>query len=169
MRRAAVLLAAVALAGCGSVTRMTGAATPSPGAPSPTSAVTVAPSPTPSSPAATRLSITGAVTATVTGATAAGACGRTANGDGADLRFAINGQPYSLSIELGSYHGAGTYPLPPDRASLHTLSIGPGSQFFGSQSGTVTVAAGDASGTWDVALKGNSGDVHVTGAWSCAG
>lgn len=105
---------------------------------------------------------------TVNGATAFGQCGRTANGGGGDLRFQLNGQAYSLSITLASYHGPGSYSLPPDRISLHTVGIGPGSQFFGSTSGTVTVAGGDNSGTVDANLTGDSGTVHVTGAWSCA-
>ena len=171
MSRAAALVAVLLLAGCGSVARVGAAASPSSAASAPPSvAASPAPtaSPTPAAPA-TRLTITGAVSGTVTGASAAGACGRTPNGDGADLRFQLNGQAYALSVELGSYHGPGTYPLPPDRVSLHTLTMGPAAQFFGSQSGTVTVTAGDASGTVDAALAGNGGDVHVTGSWSCAG
>jgi len=167
MRRLAVIALALLLAGCGSVARVQAGATASPSSPvSAPPSITATPTP---SPFGTRLTITGAVNATVAGATAAGACGRTPNGDGADLRFPIGGQPYSLSIELGSYRGPGGYPLPPDRVSLHTLTIGPGSQFFGSQSGTVTVAAGDASGTLDVSLAGSGGSVQVSGSWSCSG
>lgn len=160
------MVAVLLLTGCGSVARVQSAASPSAGvSASPSITATATPAPTPG----TRLSVTGTVSGSVAGAAPAGACGRTPNGDGADLRFQLNGQAFSLSIELGDYHGPGSYPLPPDRVSLHTLSIGPGSQFFGSQSGTVTVGAGDASGSLDAVLAGNSGQVHVTGSWSCAG
>lgn len=164
-RLSAMALGLLVAAGCGSVGRQA-ATTTSPTTSVPPS-VAVSATPTPSPTPGTRISVTGAVAGSVSGATAAGDCGRTASGGGADLRFQLNGQAYALSIELLSYHGPGTYPLPPDRVSLHTLTIGSGSQFFGSQSGTVTVAPGDRSGTLDASLAGNQGTVHVTGTWSC--
>ena len=171
--RAAILatLGAAALllaAGCGSAARVLSGTGPSPGASAPTATSTPTATPTPSPTPGTRLTITGAVTGAVNGASPFGQCGKTANGDGADLRFQLNGQSFSLSIALASYHGPGSYPLPPDRASLHTVAIGPGSQFFGSTSGTVTVAGGDSSGSIDATLTGDNGSVHVAGSWSCA-
>jgi hypothetical protein len=161
-------LAAVLTMACGSMARVTSATSPSPGVSAPPS-VASTPTPTPTStPAGTRLTITGSINGSVNGATAFGQCGRAANGEGGDLRFQFNGLAYSLSITVAAYHGPGSYPLPPDRVSLHTLGIGPGSQFFGSTSGTVTVSAGDSSGTVDAQLTGDNGAVHVTGTWSCA-
>lgn len=145
-------------AGCGSAARV------EPGSTAPATATT---SPRPP---ATRLAFSGAVTGTVESAAPSGTCGRGSGGaTGADLRFQMNGTAYALSIEVLGYHGPGSYTLPPDRVSLHTTTIGPGSQFFGSQSGTVTVAAGDAAGTVDADLEGSPGTVHVSGTWSCAG
>lgn len=151
------------LAGCGSAGPPAATTTGSPTGPP---SVAATPSPSPSG--GTLLTFSGAVSGTVTSASPAGTCGRSANGGGADLRFQLSGQAYALSIELLSYHGPGTYPLPPDRVSLHTLTIGPASQFFGSQSGTVSVAPGDRSGSVDAALSGNQGSVHVSGAWACS-
>ena len=164
---AAVGLVLLLTTACGSAARVISGAAPSPGVSAPPSvASTPTPRPTPA-PAGTRLRISGTLSGTVNGASAFGQCGRTANGEGGDLRFQFNGQAYSLSITVAAYHGPGSYPLPPDRVSLHTLGIGPGSQFFGSTSGAVTVAAGDASGSVDANLTGDSGTVHVTGTWSC--
>lgn len=171
MRRAWLAIAVLGLlaaTGCGSAARVVSGTAPSPGVSAPTATSTPAATPSPSPTPGTRLSISGAVSGAVTGASPFGQCGKTANGDGADLRFQLNGQAYSLSIVVAGYHGPGSYSLPPERVSLHTLAIGPGSQFFGSTSGTVTVGAGDSSGTIEATMTGDNGTVHVTGAWSCA-
>ncbi len=162
------LAALLLVSGCGSAARVVSGTAPSPGASAPTATATPSPTPTPSPSPGTRLTISGALNGAVSGASPFGQCGKTANGDGADLRFQLNGQNYSLSIALASYHGPGSYPLPPDRVSLHTVAIGPGSQFFGSTSGTVSVAGGDSSGAIDSTMTGDNGSVHVTGTWSCA-
>ncbi len=159
------LLAAATMLACGSAPRTISGGANGPSAPP---SVVATPTPSPSPTPGTRLAITGAMADDVNGASPYGQCGKTSNGDGADLRFQLNGQAFSLSIALASYHGAGSYSLPPDRASLHTVTIGPGSRFFGSTSGTVTVAAGDSSGTIDATLTGDNGTVHVAGTWSCA-
>jgi len=126
--------------------------------------------PTPAPPPATRLVISGAVSGSVAGATAAGPCGVAAGGGlGAELRFQIQGRPWALALSLPSYGAPGDYALPPNRISLHTLGIDASAQFFGSLKGSVTVAAGGASGTLDADLVGDGGNAHVTGAWSCAG
>ena len=168
MKRCLLVASVLAVCACGSVTRVAPASSSSPAAsssPSPPVATS-----SPAATATTRLTFSGAVAGSVASAAPSGTCGRAGSGAaGADLRFQLNGRAYSLSIELPSYHGPGTYPLPPDRASLHTTTIGPGSQFFGSQSGTVTVLPGDAAGTIDADLAGDAGSVHVSGTWSCAG
>lgn len=158
IRRALAVL--VLVTACGSAGPTAGSASHANAATAPTAAA-----PTPGS----SLTFTGALPGTVTRTTAAGPCGPATYGAGADLRFELNGQAYALLIELPSYSKPGTYPLPPDRVSLHTLTIGPGSRFFGSQSGTVTVNADGRSGTVDAALAGNAGEERVSGRWSCSG
>lgn len=167
MKRVLGVAAMLLACACGSVPRVSTATAPSPTVSAAASAVTSA-TPTPTPTPGTRLAISGAVTGAVTGATAFGQCGRTSNGAGADLRFQLNGQAFSLSLTLSGFHGAGSYSLPPERASLHTLVIGPASQFFGSTSGTVTTAGDGSSGTVDSTMTGDSGTVHVSGTWSCA-
>lgn len=155
---------AVLTAGCGTVTRPAAGAQPA----SSTRAGSAAPSASPTP--GTRLTIRGALTADVSGAGVAGPCGRAAGGGlGAELRFPIAQRPWALAISLPGYTAPGAYPLPPSRLSLHTLGIGSDALFFGSLRGTVVVAAGDVSGTIDADLVGDSGTVHVNGAWSCAG
>jgi hypothetical protein len=166
--RALGLVVLLLLCGCGSVARVNTGTAPSPSVSAPPSVVASStPSPTPAPPG-TRLTVTGAIAGAVSGASAFGDCGRTANGAGADLRFQLNGQAFSLSITLSGFHGAGTYSLPPERVSLHTLVIGPTSRFFGSTSGTVTTVADGGSGTVDSTMTGDNGTVHVSGTWSCA-
>ena len=163
MRRLLWLVIVLLVAACGAVGRPGGAAGPLASSVQPAA-------PTPAPPPATRLVISGAVSGSVAGATAAGPCGVAAGGGlGAELRFQIQGRPWALALSLPSYGAPGDYALPPNRISLHTLGIDASAQFFGSLKGSVTVAAGGASGTLDADLVGDGGNAHVTGAWSCAG
>ncbi len=164
---AGLVLVLVLGAGCGAPLRPAPAAAGSPAAAT-AGAQAVTPSPPmPSPPPGTRLSVTGALNAMVSGATAAGHCGRSPNGFGVDLRFQVSGRPYSLSIALLAYAGPGTYQLPPNRVSLHTLGIGPDTQFYGSTGGAVAVGSGERAGTIDASLEGDTGRVHLSGTWSC--
>jgi hypothetical protein len=163
MRRWLMAALLLLVAGCGGVGHP-GAAAGQPGTGAQPAATT------PVTPPATRLAITGAVSGSAAGATAAGACGKAAGGGlGADLRFQIQGRPWALAISLPGYSAPGAYSLPPSRVSLHTLGVDSSAQFFGSLKGSVSVDAGDASGTVDADLVGDGGNAHVTGAWSCAG
>lgn len=155
--------AALLLAGCGTVDRPSAGAQPASSA-RPASAPSAAPTP------GTRLTIRGALTADVSGAGVAGPCGRAAAGGlGAELRFPIAQRPWALAISIPGYTAPGAYSLPPGRVSLHTLGVGPDAVFYGSQKGSVVVATGDGGGTIDADLVGDSGAVHVSGAWSCNG
>jgi hypothetical protein len=162
VKRAIAGLAVLASLGCGAPAHIAAGAAPSTGA---SPAATQMPAPP-----ASRLSLTGVVTGTVQGATAAGRCGpATAGGLGAELRFQLQGRPWAVALSLPTYRTPGTYPLPPGRVSLHTLGIGPAAQFFGSQAGSVKVAADGLSGSIEADLAGDDGTVHVSGAWSCLG
>lgn len=155
MRRPAAWLAmALLAAACGGVHRVV----PAQGA----SAAATA------TPAAAQLVLSGAVSATVTSLRAQPPCGAQPNGYTADLRFALQGREYSLAITLADYSGPGRYPAPPGKLSIHTAGFGTGPPvLYAGTSGTVTVAADQASGTVDEDLAGDPGRVHLAGSWRC--
>jgi hypothetical protein len=154
-------LAGFSLCACGALSHTAAGAQP---------ASTARPAAATPTPPASHVVITGVVNGTVQKATAAGQCGpATSGGLGGELRFQLQDRPWALALSLPAYRVPGTYQLPPGRVSLHTLGIGPSAQFFGSQRGSVSVAADGVSGTLDADLAGDAGSVHVSGTWSCLG
>lgn len=95
-----------------------------------------------------------------------GACAATPNGYAAQLAFVMSGQPYSLSIEVLDYHGAGRYSVPPERISVRSAGESP-QPLYPAVSGTLTIDQAGRSGSLDVSLGMPSGASQLSGSWAC--
>jgi hypothetical protein len=122
--------------------------------------------PTPGPAVASELLLTGQLSGRVQNAQPLGSCGRGPVGFSVALRFALGGAPYVLSVDVLDYHGPGRYEIPPERVSIRSDVQSGTPTFLPATSGTVEVAAGEASGKLDARL-GSDGTSRLQGAWAC--
>jgi hypothetical protein len=125
------------------------------------------PSASPSPQGGTHLQLSGDMAATIDHATPMGICGKTPLGFTAQLQFPLQSQPYVLGITILDYHGAGTYQIPPERVSLHTMGLTNPPVLLPATAGSVVVDAGESSGQLDASLQGQSTAARITGTWAC--
>ncbi len=112
-------------------------------------------------------------TGTLTGraqSTGQGTCGRLSGGFTVQLNVVVTGAPFIVGVQIFDYRGPGRYSIPPERLSVHSPGIGPGSRFLPAVSGRVDVFAGERSGAINATLNdiGGSGGGAVSGSWTCA-
>lgn len=172
MRRSLALLwvAAAALAACGGARPAPALSAPPAAAlspslpPSPSPALPVQPSFTP---LPQTITLTGAVEARLDAARVGSPCGQIGDAYGFTMRFVAAGTEYAMDVVVAGYSGPQAYPVPPVRASLHTLTLGPGARLYAGVRGTVTPAADGRGGSLDLDLAGDGGSVHAAGDWRC--
>jgi hypothetical protein len=136
------------------------------GTPSPAPSIQATLPPPPSQGPATtaHLTIVASSTSVVDSVRAEGPCGGAGSGYAAQLVFQLAGQPYVLSMNVLDYHGPGSYPVPPERVSLHTQAGAPQPKLAAAVSGSVVVNADERSGSIDTSLSDSS---RVFGTWTC--
>jgi len=83
------------------------------------------------------------------------------------LQFDLSEQQYQLDVSIFDYHGPGTYPIPPERVSLHTISGAHPPHLLAGTSGQISVGTDERSGSVDTALEGDDGETQVSGSFHC--
>ncbi len=112
------------------------------------------------------LVVSGQLPSTVATATSL-TCGRTGGAYAVLLQFDLSGQPYQLDASILDYHGPGTYAIPPERVSLHTVSGARPPHLLAGTSGHISVGADESSGSVDTVLEGDAGETHLGGSFRC--
>ena len=113
------------------------------------------------------IQLAGALNASVGAAAVGSPCGRIGDNYGLTMRFTVSGTEYAADIVATGYTGPRDYAVPPVRASIHTLTIGPGAVLYAGVSGWIRPSPDERGGSLDIVLQGQPGQVHATGSWRC--
>jgi hypothetical protein len=102
----------------------------------------------------------------VASASAGSPCGKLPGGFYASWTFTAGQTRYALTIAISSYAGPQVYAAPPGRVTLRAVDANPPILYTGT-AGRVAINSDERSGTINESLSEQTGQVRVSGTWSC--